>query len=308
MHKNTTGIAIVAPGGYAPDNDAVERAIAELEAQNCRVYNYYRHAERSQRFGGNDIARLSQIQAAAFNPDVDIVIALRGGYGMSRLLPHLDFEMYASSGKLFVGHSDFTAFQLAFLRKTNAISFAGPMICNDFTRDDRSEFTLSHFWNCLNGPDCTVEWKAEENPEVDVVGTLWGGNLTMITQLVGTRWMPRVEDGILFIEDINEHPYRVERMLLHLYHAGVLATQQALVLGDFSGYSTTEYDNGYDFESMLDWVRSHIPVPVVTGLPFGHIRDKVTLPVGARSRLVSDRGAVRLKVAAYPTLESLKQR
>lgn len=306
MRKNTTGIAIVAPGGYAQDNDAVQRAVNELEAQNCRVYNYYQHAERFQRFGGNDIARLSQMQAAALNPDVDIVIALRGGYGTSRLLQHFDFEMYAESKKLFVGHSDFTAFQLAFLRNTNAISFAGPMICNDFTREDKSEFTLDHFWNCLNGPECVVEWKGVDNPEVDVVGTLWGGNLTMLTQLVGTRWMPGVEDGILFIEDIHEHPYRIERMLLHLYHAGILARQQVLVLGDFSHYGISEYDNGYDFETMLDWVRTHIPIPVITGLPFGHIRDKVTLPVGARSRLVSDSDVVCLTAAAYPTLQDLK--
>jgi len=303
MQKNTTGVAIVAPGGYAPDNTAVERVVSELEAQNCLVYNYYRHSERSQRFGGDDIVRLNQLEAAARNPDVDVVIALRGGYGMSRLLPHLDFDLYASSGKLFVGHSDFTAFHLAFLKKTNTISFAGPMICNDFTREDKSGFTHDHFWKCINGPDCSVEWTAEDNPEVDVVGTLWGGNLTMITQLVGTKWMPDIEDGILFIEDVNEHPYRVERMLLHLYHAGILTRQQALVFGDFSSYSLTEYDNGYDFEAMLDWVRSHIPLPVITGLPFGHIRDKVTLPVGARSRLVSEGRAVRLNVASYPTLK-----
>lgn len=303
MQKNMIGIAIIAPGGYAPDNDAVLRAVAELEAQHCRVYNYYQHSARFQRFGGEDKVRLSQIQAAVSNPDVDIVIALRGGYGMSRLLPHLDFQQCAASGKLFVGHSDFTAFQLALLRRTNAVSFAGPMICNDFTREDKSGFTRDHFWQCLNGPACSIEWAASGNPEADVVGTLWGGNLTMITQLVGTKWMPQVDDGILFIEDVHEHPYRVERMLLHLYHAGVLAAQQALVLGDFSDYTVTGYDNGYDFETMLDWLRSHIPIPIITGLPFGHIRDKVTLPVGARSRLVSDSGIVRLDTAAYPTLQ-----
>jgi muramoyltetrapeptide carboxypeptidase len=241
MQKNKTGIAIIAPGGYAPDNDAVLRAVAELEAQNCRVYNYYQHSARFQRFGGDDLARLSQIEAAVLNPDVDIVIALRGGYGMSRLLPHIDFDRCAASGKCFVGHSDFTAFQLALLQKTSAISFAGPMICNDFTREDKSDFTLAHFWKCITKPDCTVEWTAQGNPEVDMVGCFWGGNLSMIAQLVGTRWMPRPKDGILFIEDVHEHPYRVERMLLHLYHAGVFTGQQALVLGDFSNYSVTEY-------------------------------------------------------------------
>jgi muramoyltetrapeptide carboxypeptidase len=302
MRKTTTGIAIIAPGGYAPDNDAVNRAIAELESQNCRVYNYYEHDRRFQRFGGDDAARLAGMQAAIDNPDVDIVIALRGGYGMSRLLPQLDFARYAASGKLFVGHSDFTAFQLALLRHGNTVSFAGPMICNDFTREDQSDFTLGHFRSCLRGLDYTVTWEAENNPKANVTGTLWGGNLTMIAQLVGTPWMPEIEGGILFAEDINEHPYRVERTLLHLHQAGILARQRALVLGNFSGYSLTDYDNGYDFDAMLAWVRAHLPIPVITGLPFGHIRDKVTLPVGARAQLISDGNAIRLEMEAYPTL------
>jgi len=108
--------------------------------------------------------------------------------------------------------------------------------------------------------------------------------------------------GILFVEDIHEHPYRIERMLLHLYHAGILGAQRALVLGHFSEFTLTGYDNGYDFGAMLDWIRSHLPIPVITGLPFGHIRDKVTLPVGARGHLVSGGGRVRLDVEGYPTL------
>jgi muramoyltetrapeptide carboxypeptidase len=96
-----------------------------------------------------------------------------------------------------------------------------------------------------------------------------------------------VDGGILFVEDVNEHPYRVERMLLQLLHAGILHRQQALLLGDFSAYRLSEYDNGYDFASMLDYLRATLPVPVLTGLPFGHIRDKVTLPVGGQASLVS---------------------
>lgn len=302
MRKKPVGIAIVSPGGYAPDNEAVKRAITELEKQNCRVYNYYRHDKRYQRFGAKAVFQLNQIQEAIENPNVDIVLSLRGGYGMSRLLPYLNFKKCATSKKLFVGHSDFTAFQLALMQETRAVSFAGPMFCNDFTRDDKSDFTFQHFWKCLNGPDYTIDWKSGGNPKVNVSGTLWGGNLTMITHLLGTKWMPKVENGILFVEDVNEHPYRIERMILQLYHSGILASQHALVFGDFSGYSLTEYDNGYDFETMLDWLRSYITVPIVTGLPFGHVRDKVTLPVGAPACLISDNQSVNLKVNAYPTL------
>jgi muramoyltetrapeptide carboxypeptidase len=116
--------------------------------------------------------------------------------------------------------------------------------------------------------------------------------------------MPQIEGGILFLEDINEHPYRVERMLLQLLHAGVLARQQAVLLGDFSNYRLSDYDNGYDFDTMLAYLRQRLPAPVLTGLPFGHIRDKATLAVGCRAELVSDATGFRLGMKAYPYLAS----
>ncbi len=231
------------------------------------------------------------------------MIALRGGYGLSRLLPAIDFELLASSGKYFVGHSDFTALHLSLLAKTGVVSFAGPMICDDFSRPDVSEFTQSHFWQCLLRP-MTLEIAALGNPIVDVEGTLWGGNLSMVTHVMGTPWMPDINGGILFIEDVNEHPYRVERMLLQLLHGGVLSRQKAVILGDFSGYRLSEYDNGYDFEAMLACLRRLVPIPLLQGLPFGHTRDKLTLPVGAMCRLHSDEAGIQLVLSGYPALRA----
>lgn len=293
--RDTIGIAIVAPGGYAPEEAAYARGLDALRKLGWRVHAYYEHAARQQRFGGSDEARAAQLHAAASDPDVDVVMALRGGYGTSRLLPLLDFPMLAASGKLFVGHSDFTAFQMALLAEAGAPSLAGPMVCDDFSHENPSEFTLRHFLDCVSGNSCAVAWREQGNPAVDVAGTLWGGNLAMLTHLAGTPWLPQIDGGILFVEDVNEHPFRVERMLLQLLHSGVLARQKALVLGDFSGYRLTEYDNGYDFSTMLAWLRSHLPLPVVTGLPFGHIRDKATLPVGCHGRLVATPEEARIE-------------
>lgn len=297
MNREDIGIAIVAPGGYAPDEAAYERGLNALRRLGWRVHAYYDHAARHERFGGSDEARAAQLHAAASDPDVQIVMALRGGYGTSRLLPRLDFPMLAASGKLFVGHSDFTAFQMALLARTGVPSLAGPMVCDDFSRRDPSEFTLRHFLACLSGDSCTFAWNEPGNPEIDMAGTLWGGNLAMLAHLAGTPWLPQVDGGILFVEDINEHPYRVERMLLQLLHSGMLARQKALVLGDFSGYRLTEYDNGYDFAAMLAWLRSNLPLPVVTGLPFGHLRDKLSLPVGCQARLVVTAQESRIETA-----------
>ncbi|MBI1890818.1 MAG: muramoyltetrapeptide carboxypeptidase [Burkholderiales bacterium] len=301
------GVAIVAPSGYTADETALARGIARLERLGCVVHNYYDPERKFQRFAATDRERAAQLHAAADNPDVQIVLAMRGGYGMSRILDMLDLTALAASGKLFIGHSDFTALQLAMLAASDACTFAGPMVCDDFTRVSFSEFTHASFWNCVTANSAYRISAASTpgNPDIDVAGVLWGGNLSMVVALIGTVYFPRINGGILFLEDVNEHPYRVERMLLQLEQAGVLARQSAIVLGDFSNYKLNEYDNGYDFETMLAYLRSRLSVPIVTGLPFGHIRDKLTLPVGCRAILRCDSRTLELILKDYPTLHAV---
>lgn len=297
-----TVVAVVAPGGYAPDDDAYRRADDLLRSFGCTPRFYCSPADKYLRFGAADAARAAQLHDAAADPEAQIVLALRGGYGMSRLLPLLDFERLAASGKRFVGHSDFTAFHLALLARCGGVSFAGPMICDDFSRAEPSAFTLEHFAACLSEEETALEFFAPDNPSVDTAGILWGGNLTMLNHLLGTPYFPQVPGGILFLEDVNEHPYRIERMLLQLLHAGVLAKQSAIVLGDFSRYKLADYDNGYDFGGMLSFIRELAGIPVLSGLPFGHIADKATLPVGAHARLVCAGGRARLTMRGHPVL------
>jgi muramoyltetrapeptide carboxypeptidase len=296
-------IGVIAPSGYAADISAFDRGLARLRALGHTVKDFSADAPRHQRFAATDEQRIAQIHAAARDPDIKLVMALRGGYGLSRLLPQINFELLASSGKQWVGHSDFTALQLGLLATTGATSFAGPMICDDFSRDDISDFTHRHFWECITSATHRIEVAATGNPTVSAQGKLWGGNLAMLCHLAGTRWMPQVDGGILFVEDVNEHPYRLERMLLQLAYAGVLDRQQALVLGDFSGYKLSDYDNGYDFAAMLDYLRGRLGLPVLQGLPFGHIRDKVTLAVGAECVLESDKNKIVLQMSGYPSLD-----
>jgi len=296
------GIALVAPGGYAPDPEAVTRGIARLEAQGILVHNYYDHAQRHLRFGGTDASRLAQLNAAAADPEVQVVVALRGQYGISRLMPHIDFDRMADSGKIFVGYSDITAFHMGLYARRGAISYAGPMFAGDFGAAEPVQFTLDDFWHCLAGPTHTVQGQGAGNPLLDVAGTVWGGNLAMIMSLAGTPHFPQIDGGILFLEDIAEHPYRIERMLLQLMQTGVLARQRAIVLGDFSGYRLAPSDNGYDFEQMLAYLRATLPCPVLTGLEFGHIQRRVTIPFGAQGRLVSDESVWQLRMSEYPTI------
>lgn len=306
LSTSTIGIAIAATGGYAPDHAALQNGIERLRRQGHRVHNYYDDDKKFQRFAGTDAGRLAQLNAAAADPEVQVVIALRGSYGMSRLLPMIDFRAMADSGKLFVGYSDFTAFQMALMKQTGRVSFGGPMMCDDFNRETPVDYTMRQFWDCLRGPVHTVRGAVadggSDNPLVDVGGKLWGGNLAMMVSLLGTPYFSAQADGILFLEDISEHPYRVERMVLQLLYAGALEGQRALVLGDFSGYKLSAFDNGYDFETMLAYLRERLPMPVLTGLPFGHIKERATLPYGGMAHLVSSARGFDLAISDYPTL------
>ena len=117
---------------------------------------------------------------------------------------------------------------------------------------------------------------------------LWGGNLSVLCTLLGTPYLPAIENGVLFLEDVAEHPYRIERMLTQLLHAGVLAKQQAIVLGQFTDYKLTAHDKGYKLDSVVAWLRSQVKVPVLTGLPFGHVPTKLCLPVGQKLSLLRE--------------------
>jgi len=295
-------IAIIAPSGYAPDQANVIRAIKRLQERGWTIKNLVDPNARYQRFSADDATRLAQIYQAAEDPEVDVVLALRGGYGVSRLLDEIDFTRLAATKKLVVGFSDFTAFQSGMLAKTGAITFAGPMLNEDMGSEELHEYSFQHFHQCLTQANYGFKVAVKGNPTLQVQGTFWGGNLSVLTHLVGTQFMPKIKDGILFAEDVNENPYRVERMILQLHHAGILAQQKALVLGHFTNYRATDYDNGYDFEVMLSFLRSKLSIPIITGLPFGHCPNKVTLPIGAQVLLNSDTHHLSLQFNDYPHL------
>lgn len=301
-------IEIVALSGYPPDESAVERGIARLHADGHQVRGAERAQRRYQRFGGTDMERMHDLNrfARADHPLPDIVLALRGGYGAVRLLDAIDYagleRRLAGAPVAICGHSDFTAVQLALFARAGLITFGGPMLTANFGAETVSAFTTEHFWRALESPEFTVLGSTAQASAINVSGTLWGGNLAMIASLVGTRYMPEIDGGILFLEDINEHPYRIERMLYQLHLAGILARQRALVLGDFTGGKLSPYDNGYDFSAMVEQIRGVTGLPIVTGLSFGHGADLVTLPFGAQARLQAGNHGFSITVTGHPTL------
>jgi muramoyltetrapeptide carboxypeptidase len=292
------GIGLYAPAGFVVEPASIERAVARLQALGHRVVVDPTCTSRWQRFAAPDDERLAALTRVAEDPRVDVAVAVRGGYGWSRLLDRIDFDAIAGAGKRWLGHSDFTAFQLAALARSGMKTFAGPMAAYDFGAEVPSAFTFEHCWGVLNAERHRVECTLD-GPDFSAEGTLWGGNLAMIAHLCGTPYMPRVDGGILFVEDVGEHPYRVERMLYQLNHAGVLARTRALLFGTFNGYDLAANDNGYDAAAMVAHVRARFPLPVFTGLPFGHTPDKLTLPVGGRCAVSVRGGAAELELLDY---------
>jgi muramoyltetrapeptide carboxypeptidase len=231
---------------------------------------------------------------------VQLVMAVRGGYGLSRLLERIDYALLAKSGKRYIGHSDFTALLCAGYAQGKLAGYSGPMAGYDFGARGISKFAETHFWNMIDQGRDAISVAGGSAGAFGASGLLWGGNLAMVANLAGTPYLPRIRGGLLYLEDINEHPYRVERMILQLQHAGILARQRALLLGDFSEYKLAPNDNGYDFATMVEHLRTSLPIPVFTGLPFGHLRDKLTLPFGGKAVLESGRDGWRLEYRAHP--------
>jgi muramoyltetrapeptide carboxypeptidase len=292
------GIGLYAPAGFAIEPEAVERAVSRLSALGHSVVVDPTCGTRWQRFSAPDDERLAAVMRMAADPDVELAIAIRGGYGWSRLLDRLDYRAIARTRKRWLGHSDFTAFQLAAFAHTGMRTFAGPMATYDFGAVAPSAFTFDHCFRLLGAERAVVDC-ALAGPDIDCAGTLWGGSLAMVAHLAGTPHFPRVDGGILFIEDTGEHPYRVERMLQQLHFAGVLRRQQAVLFGEFNGYALGPNDNGYDLAAMIAYARAHFGVPILTGLPFGHCPDKLTLPVGGQCALTVRAGAARLILSDY---------
>lgn len=300
-------IYIYSPSGAIRDKAAFKRGVARLQQLGHDVELDPDALSRHTRFAGDDATRLAAIHRAAAS-GADVALISRGGYGLTRILPSIHYKAVAKAvaqGMQFVGVSDFTAFQNALLAKTGAVTWAGPALGEDFGAPQPDDIMEACFDDLVSGQGEGAGWRLPK-ANADVLdarragvwaqdAVLWGGNLAVLTSLLATPFFPQIKGGVLFLEDVAEHPYRIERMLTQLLHAGVLAQQKAVVLGQFTSYKLTPHDKGFKLASVVSWLRSQLKVPVLTDLPFGHVPTKVCLPVGAHvSLVVEDRDALLL--------------
>ena len=308
-------IYIYSPSSAVRDKASFKRGINRLKALGHDVDIDEAALAKFQRFAGDDETRLAAIARAAAS-GADVALITRGGYGLTRILPNINYKAIAKAidkGTKFVGLSDFTALQLAVLAKTGAVTWAGPALGEDFgteqTVDDIMQACFDDLlcgqgegtgWrlprpftgNAINMVASSAHKKKATGQYVIENAALWGGNLTILASLIGTPYFPKpdtIKGGILFIEDVGEHPYRVERFLTQLLHAGVLASQKAVIFGQFSNYKLVAgYDTGFNLNAVAARLQAQIKARVLMGLPFGHVATKVLLPVGGRVALAVD--------------------
>jgi muramoyltetrapeptide carboxypeptidase len=298
MKKN---IYIYSPSGAVRDKAGFRRGVRRLTALGHTVQVDPDALRSHQRFAGDDDTRVAAIARAAAS-GADVALISRGGYGLTRILDRIDYAAVARAiegGTQFVGISDFTAFQLALFTKTGQVSWAGPALNEGFGAEPAPDDIMEDCFNdlllgqgegagwrlpALPGPKLAQDAAASEWSVSNA--TLWGGNLSVLVSLIGTPYFPNIKGGVLFLEDVAEPPYRVERMLCQLLHAGVLARQKAVLLGQFTDFKLTPHDKGFSLKSVAQWLQGKLSVPVLSNLPYGHVQTKVLLPVGAKVDLV----------------------
>lgn len=306
-------VRLVALGGPMNESSRAQRGVDALQALGFTVDNQVTLTRRASRFAGSVAARADDLNALADPrlPMPDLLLATRGGFGAIQLLEHLDFARLGprlrASGTLLMGYSDNTTVQLALLAQGGVITLSGPMLYSDFAATQPSAFTMGWLRQVLSSDRFSLRVDAPQfAAPTQCAGTLWGGNLTVLTSLLGTPWMPQVPGGILFLEDVGEDVYKVDRLLTQLRLAGVLHQQSAILLGHFSSQRADGFDpGGYTMAQLARQLSAQLQIPVLSGLPIGHVADIVPLPIGAQGQLQSNAQGFTLTVSGYPACKRL---
>lgn len=292
-------IGIVAPAGPS-DSQSLAAGVARLQAWGYRTLVDDQVLARHGYLSGDDRTRAEAFNRIWANPEVDAVICARGGYGCMRILPAIDWELIRQHPKFFCGFSDITALHLAIARETGLVTFHGPMVA---AFGDAEAYNAEGLRRALQSRDPLgpIPWPddaAAPSPlslrDGVAEGLLVGGNLTLLTAMLGTPWEPNFDAAILLVEDVDEEPYRVDRMLTQLRIAGKLRGLAGILFGDSP---TCEPRPGRESMSLLEVLADRLgdlQVPILYGFPCGHTGYRATLPLGVRTRLDAAAGSLTI--------------
>ncbi|CAM2065780.1 LD-carboxypeptidase [Sulfidibacter corallicola] len=298
-------VGLLAPASNAWENEDIRFAMEVIESLGFKIKPGKHLFDRINYFAGKDRERADDVNRMFADPDVHAIWALRGGTGSARILPYLDFEMIRNNPKALIGYSDITALHSAVAGHAGLVTFHGPIAKQNF-----SEYTLAHFKKVLMEPEDRAvlaapppfepaEGQAEKENRLTVFrggkarGHLIGGNLAIVQQLMGTPYEPQFDGAILFLEDVNEEPYRIDRMLTHLWLSGHLQRVAGIAFGKFTDCDSKN-GNSFSIEEIIADRCLPLGVPVIRGLMIGHVEDQATIPIGVQAELDVDAGTITL--------------
>lgn len=296
-------VGLVNPSGATPETETVRIVEERLEALGLRPVRGEHVLARHGYLAGTDAQRAADVNRMFADPDIDAIVAVRGGWGAARILPLLDYDAIRAHPKIFLGYSDITALHMALHQRTGLITFHGPVGSSRW-----NEYSVGYLRQILfEGGAPTLANPEELGDDLAVTadrvrtltpgtarGTLLGGNLTVLSAIVGSDYLPAFDGAILFLEDVGENIYRVDRMLTQLALAGILGRVAGVVFGKCSDCGPGGGYGSLTMEEVLDHHLGRLGVPAWEGAMIGHIREQWTVPVGVQAEIDAAAGTVRL--------------
>ena len=290
LNKGDT-VGLIAPGSYITEYQ-LDESIQNLEKLGYNVRYNNSILEKHGYLAGFDEIRKNDILKMFADPDIKAIVAVRGGYGCARILPMLDYNLIKQNPKILIGYSDITSLLYGIYSKTGLVGFHGPVGTSTF-----NEYSVNHFQNILTEPQkhYTMMNLAEDEDQLYVIhegvgiGELIGGNLSIVVSLIGTEYDVDTKGKIIFLEDIGEQPYRIDRMLTQMRQSGKFDSCSAVILGVFRrcdiNQENPEFDHSLTLRQVLEDRLGDLNIPVIYGLSFGHIENKFTLPIGIKAKI-----------------------
>lgn len=299
-------IGVISPASTPDESARTEQGVRYLEKLGYRVKVGRNVGKTHGYLAGEDDERLDDLHTMFKDKNVKAVFCLRGGYGAFRLLDKIDYKIVKQNPKIFVGYSEITSLQNAIFHKTGLVTFAGPMVAVDFW-NDVSPYTTERFWSIVTSnkkqgriqlPDDYTNGLPNLHKGI-ASGRIIGGNLAVFNALLGTDYFPSMKDKILMIEDINEKPYKIDRLLNQLKLAKVFKQVKGIILGRFvECYESDPNTKTLSLGEVIEHYIGSLKLPIVYTFPHGHIKELVTIPFGISVKLNATKGFVEFTEGA----------
>ncbi len=299
LHKGDI-IGLIAPASTPSAEEKIEKGTTYLETLGYRVKlgKYIRNIRGF--LAGTDNERASDFNDMVRDKNVRAIFALRGGYGTPRLLSMIDYPALKRDPKIIVGYSDITALQLAIFRKIGLITFSGPMPGVEMWKGI-DPYTEEHFWRLLTSNKKIGRLDNPSDEPLKILkhgkarGRLLGGNFSLLACLMGTLFQPKLQDSILILEDVEEAPHRIDRMLAQLCNAGVLQKLSALIFGKFTDCNPSDPKEPHlTLDEVMKEYTERVSCPVISNFQYGHIPKKLTVPLGLQAALDTKKNKIEV--------------